>query len=293
AFGACAATLVITLAAGAAAVAGADLAAAAVAGGTLDPLLAPVPALLPLALAETLALLPPAAQHRDALRAAIARLDRRPPARRPVMTGQDIDLRDVDAGWPGVVEPVLRAVTLHIPRGTHVAVTGPSGAGKSTLLALLLGFLDPTSGTARVPASVAWCPQDPMLVATTVRENLRLADPAATDDQLADALRRAGLGHWAGRLDTHLAGGAASTSGGEAQRLALARALLADADVLLLDEPTAHLDAATAEAVLATIRAQRRTVVHVTHRQAEVAAADLVIELDAAGHLRAGTACAA
>jgi ATP-binding cassette, subfamily C, bacterial CydCD len=292
AFGAGAATLVITLATGAAAVAGTYLAAAAVAAGTLDPLLAPVPALLPLALAETLALLPPAAQHRDALRAALTRLDRTPPPRPRPETGAGIALRDVDVRWPGAAEPVLRGLTLDLPRGAHLAVTGPSGAGKSTLVALLLGFLTPERGTAHVPASVAWCPQDPMLVATTVRENLRLADPSATDDRLADALRRAALPHWADRLDTYLAGGAASTSGGEAQRLALARALLADADVLLLDEPTAHLDAATARAVLDTIRAENRTVVHVTHRPEEAAAADLVVELDAAGHLRAGT-CAA
>lgn len=205
----------------------------------------------------------------------------------------DIDLRGVDVGWPGDPEPVLRGVTLRIPAGTHVAVTGPSGAGKSTLLALLLGFLSPARGSATIPERVAWCPQEPMLVATTVRENLRLADPGAGDERLAEVLRQVGLGHWVARLDTHLAGGDVSVSGGEAQRLALARALLADADVLLLDEPTAHLDAATAAAVLDTLRAQRRTVVHVTHRAEETTAADLVVEIDAAGRLRAVTACAA
>ncbi|OLF07636.1 hypothetical protein BLA60_27390, partial [Actinophytocola xinjiangensis] len=236
----------------------------------------------------------PAGQHRQALRAALTRLDlpAPPPAAAPA-PGGDLDLRGVEVGWPGDDRPVLRDLTLHVPAGTHVAVTGPSGAGKSTLLALLLGFLTPARGTASVPARVAWCPQDPMLVDSTVRENLLLADPLAGDDRLVDALRRAGLGHWAGRLDTHLSGGDLSVSGGEAQRLALARALLADADVLLLDEPTAHLDAATAAAVLDTIRAQRRTVVHVTHRAEEAAVADLVVEVDVAGHLRAVAVCAA
>ncbi|WP_260194494.1 thiol reductant ABC exporter subunit CydD [Actinophytocola gossypii] len=284
ALGAGAATLVITLATGAAAVAGTILAAAAVADGTLDPLLAPVPALLPLAMAEVLALLPPAAQHRDALTAALARLDQKP-WRRPEITGSDLALRDVDARWPGAAEPVLRGVTLDIPRGTHVAVTGPSGAGKSTLLALLLGLLPAERGTVHAPASVAWCPQDPMLVATTVRENLRLADPHATDERLAHALRQAALPHWTSRLDTHLAGGAATTSGGEANRLALARALLADADVLLLDEPTAHLDGPTARTVLANLRATGRTIVHVTHRPEEAADADVVLDIDAAGRV--------
>jgi ATP-binding cassette subfamily C protein CydCD len=189
----------------------------------------------------------------------------------------------VDARWPGG-EPVLRGVTLDVPRGTHVAVVGPSGAGKSTLLALLLGFLPPERGTARLPERVAWCPQEPMLVSTTLRENLRVGDPNATDEQLADALRRAGLPGWS--LDTLLAGGAAATSGGEAQRIALARALLADADVLLLDEPTAHLDEPTARAVLRGLRDTDRTIVHITHRVEETADADVVLEIDTTGRVR-------
>ncbi|OLF10430.1 glutathione/cysteine ABC transporter permease/ATP-binding protein [Actinophytocola xanthii] len=289
AFGAGAATLLITLATGAATVAGTWLAADAVAGGTLDPLLAPIPALLPLALAEVLALLPPAAQHRDALRAALSRLLPRAetaPVPPPVETA-DIRLRAVDARWPGAAEPVLCDLTLDIPHGTHVAVVGPSGVGKSSLLALLLGFLPAEGGTAVLPNRVAWCPQDPMLVSTTVRENLRMADPTASDDRLRAALLRAGLPGWVDRLDTRLDGGAASASGGEAQRLALARALLADADVVLLDEPTAHLDDATAAAVLHTVRTALadRTVVHVTHRPDEAALADLVLRLDPAGRV--------
>ncbi|HEY0453908.1 thiol reductant ABC exporter subunit CydC, partial [Actinophytocola sp.] len=280
AFGAGAATLVITLATGAAAVAGTALAATAVAAGTLDPLLAPVCALLPLALAEVLALVPPAAQHHQALRAAVARIHREETAVRPEY-GDRVDLRDVDVRWPGAAEPALRGVTLDLPAGTHVAIVGPSGAGKSTLLALLLGFLEPERGTAKIPRAVAWCPQEPQLVSTTVRENLRLADPDATDAQLADALRRAGIGHWADRLDTRLAGGAATASGGEAQRLALARALLAapTAELVLLDEPTAHLDVATAREVIATIRDLPATVIHVTHRAEEAADADLIVEI--------------
>ncbi len=191
-----------------------------------------------------------------------------------------IELRGVDVRWPGA-EPVLRDVDLRVPPGTHVAVVGPSGAGKSTLLALLLGFLEPGRGTARIPQTVAWCPQEPQLVSTTVRENLRLGDPSATDAQLVAALRRAGLPDWAGRLETRLAGGAASTSGGEAQRLALARAFLAapTADVVLLDEPTAHLDGPTAQQVLRAVDELPGTVIHVTHRAEEAEKADLIVEV--------------
>jgi ATP-binding cassette subfamily C protein CydCD len=188
-------------------------------------------------------------------------------------------LRHVSVRWPGAAEPALRDLTLEIPPGAHVAVVGPSGAGKSTLLALLLGFLRPEHGTATVPATVSWCPQEPQLVSTTVRENLRVADPSASDERLAEVLGHAGLPDW--DLDTRLDAGGTGTSGGEAQRIALARALLADAELYLLDEPTAHLDEPTARKVLDRVREELRgrTVVHVTHRPEEAAHADLVVEL--------------
>jgi ATP-binding cassette subfamily C protein CydCD len=270
AFGAGAATGLITLATGLAAAYGAT---------TGNPVLA----LVPLALAEALALLPPALQHRDALRAAYARVQAIEPAEpyeRPAPS-RHVSLKGVDVRWPGATEPSLRGVNLDIPAGSHVAVLGPSGAGKSTLLALLLGFLPAEKGTAHVPEKVAWCPQEPQLVSTTIRENLRLGDPEASDERLAEGLTDAGLGHWAGRLDSVVG----MVSGGEADRLALARALVAarHADLVVLDEPTAHLDVTTAKAVLAGLSTSLagRTLVHVTHRPEEAAAADLVIRVDA------------
>jgi ATP-binding cassette subfamily C protein CydCD len=270
AFGAGAATGLVTLATGLAAAYGAT---------TGNPVLA----LVPLALAEALALLPPALQHRDALRAAYARVQAIEPVEpheRPAPS-RHVCLKGVDVRWPGATEPSLRGVNLDIPAGSHVAVLGPSGAGKSTLLALLLGFLPAEKGTAHVPEKVAWCPQEPQLVSTTIRENLRLGDPQASDERLAEALTEAGLGHWAGRLGS-LVG---MVSGGEADRLALARALVAarHADLVVLDEPTAHLDVTTAKAVLAGLSTSLagRTLVHVTHRPEEAAAADLVIRVDA------------
>jgi ATP-binding cassette, subfamily C, bacterial CydCD len=270
AFGAGAATGLITLATGLAAAFGAT---------TGNPVLA----LVPLALAEVLALLPPALQHRDTLNAAYARvqaIEPTAPLVRPT-PGTHVSLKGVDVRWPGAATPSLKNVNLDIPAGSHVAVLGPSGAGKSTLLALLLGFLPAEKGIASVPEKVAWCPQEPQLVSTTIRENLRLGDPHASDGKLAEALTEAGLGHWADRLDS-LVG---MVSGGEADRLALARALVVapHADLVVLDEPTAHLDVPTAKAVLAGLATKLagRTLVHVTHRPEEAAEADLVIRVDA------------
>jgi ATP-binding cassette subfamily C protein CydCD len=178
----------------------------------------------------------------------------------------------VDVRWPGAAEPTLRSVSLEVEPGTHLAVVGPSGAGKSTLLALMAGLLPAERGTVSLPKT-AWVPQEPNLVATTLRENLRIANPAATDAQLKEALTKAEIGTWASRLDDD----PTTASGGEAQRIALARALLADADLLLLDEPTAHLDEPTATRLLNSLRG--RTVVHVTHRPEEAARADAILEL--------------
>lgn len=274
AFGAGAADGLITLVTALAAVGAVWLAP-----GHLGPALVPVVALVPIALAEVLALLPPVAQHWDALRAARARLEfPAKPAPRPEY-GDTVALRG-DIAWPGG-PPVLRGLELDIPAGAHVAVVGPSGAGKSTLLAALLGFLPPEGGSATVPAEVAWAPQEPQLVSTTVAENLRLGDPHAGDDRLTEALHLACLPELS--LDTVLSSGGRGLSGGQAQRLALARALVAapNTRLVLLDEPTAHLDEPTARKLRDNLRAALagRTVVQVTHHPDEAAEADFVLEV--------------
>src|SRR5690606_11387988 len=290
AWGEGAAEAVVIVATGLAAVTGVVFAADAVGAGTLDPVLAPVPALVPLALAEALSLLPPAAQHWDALRRARTRLAAtldvesvpdRPEGAVELTPGGGVRLRAVDVRWPGGARPTLRDVDLDIPEGAYVAVVGPSGSGKSSLLATLLGFLRPERGCAVVPERVAWAPQEPQLVSTTVAENLRLADPHADLARLEWALRTAGI---AGLdVDTVLGDAGSGLSGGQAHRVALARAVLAaqDADLVLLDEPTAHLDESTARTVLANLREALagRTVVHVTHRPEEAADADLIVQV--------------
>ncbi|MCU1685541.1 MAG: fused ATPase and permease component of transport system [Amycolatopsis sp.] len=277
-----AAEALITLVCGAAAVLGTGLAADAVAAGRLDGVLVPLLALVPLALAEVLATLPPVAQHWDTLRAARVRLADFPASDvdARAQTSRSIDVTHADIAWPDR-EPVLWDVDLHIPHGTQVAVVGPSGAGKSTLIAALLGFLPPSRGEISVPAKVAWAPQEPQLVSTTVAENLRLAKSGATDEELRHALDLAALDDV--RLDTVLGSAGAGLSGGQAQRVALARALLAapEADFVLLDEPTAHLDELTARKLLANLRRELagHTVVQVTHHRDEAVDADLVLEV--------------
>jgi ATP-binding cassette subfamily C protein CydCD len=280
AWGAGLATGIATLALGLAALGSAWLAA-----GHVHAVLVVVLALVPLAMVETVDGLGPALRRLDPLRTAYARVTELDalPARQSTVDGE-LELSGVSVSWPGATAPALRNVRLHVPTGTELAVMGPSGAGKSTLLALLLGFLSPDQGTAVVPDTVAWCPPEPYLSATTIRENLRLGDPTADDDTLRAALRTVALDEWTDRLDTLLGPGGAGVSGGEAQRLALARVVLRapHADLILLDEPTAQLDEPTARRVLTGLRAafHGKTVVHVTHRPDDAQDATSVIHVE-------------
>ncbi|WP_260404393.1 thiol reductant ABC exporter subunit CydC [Actinoalloteichus hoggarensis] len=288
-----AAAAVVTTATGAALLVCLAAVADAVAAGALSGPWAAVVVLVALTAGEIVATVPPAWQQAAALRGAQGRLlpadervtgrPRADTALRPTPDTAEVRLIKVDARWPGAAEPALRDVTMELPPGARVAVLGPSGAGKSTLLALLLGFLPAEQGMISRPARVAWCPQDASLVSTSIRENLRLADPTADDERLRAALRSAGLDAFVDRLDTVVGGDGVALSGGEAGRLSFARTLLAarDADLVLLDEPTASLDAEAAARVRAAIRSELadHTVVHVTHHIEEAEDADLVLEV--------------
>lgn len=191
-------------------------------------------------------------------------------------------LCDASVAHPGRDGAALHDVSLRIARGERVAVVGSSGAGKSTLLGLVAGELAPRSGQVRaLPAT--WLTQRTELFQDSLRDNLRLADPQASDEQLWDALRGAGLEvdvrQLARGLDTPLGEGGLGLSGGQSRRLALARLLLRRADFWLLDEPTEALDAATAADVLARLKrhASGRTVLLATHLRREAELADRLL----------------
>jgi thiol reductant ABC exporter CydD subunit len=214
----------------------------------------------------------------------------------PSRTGICVD--ELTVRYPDRERPALDRVSLRVDPGEIVAVTGPSGAGKSTLLGVLLGFVTPTAGSVRIGDEelanldagawrqhISWLPQRPHLFATTLRENVCLGRPDATEEEVWTAVTAAGLREVVARrpegLDTAVGEGGVGISAGERQRVALARAFLRDAPLLLLDEPTANLDGATEDEVLMAIRRLMvgRTVVLVAHRPALVALADRIVDL--------------
>ncbi|MFC8789600.1 thiol reductant ABC exporter subunit CydD [Streptomyces cinereoruber] len=210
-----------------------------------------------------------------------------------------LELDAVTVRHAGRAEPSLDAVTLTVEPGETVALVGPSGAGKSTLLDVVLGFTAPEpGGSVRVGGEdlagldpeawrsrIAWVPQRPYLFAGTIAENVRLARPDASDEAIREALRDAGADGFVTELpdglDTLLGEDGAGLSAGQRQRLALARAFLADRPLLLLDEPTAALDGETEAGVVDAVRrlAAGRTVLLVVHRPALLAVADRVVGL--------------
>ncbi|MCG2799810.1 MAG: ATP-binding cassette domain-containing protein [Cellulomonas sp.] len=191
---------------------------------------------------------------------------------------------------------VLRVDRLDVPAGSRVALVGPTGAGKSTLALVLQGLLEPEEGQVLIDGEVSTGPQRRALVAAlaqrtylftgSVAQNLRLAAPRADDAELWDVLERARLADEVralpGGIEAQVGEGGLALSGGQAQRVSLARAFAKDAPVLVLDEPTADLDAATrhlVEVSLAELSAHR-TVVTVEHRLVGTLDADLVVVVE-------------
>jgi ATP-binding cassette subfamily C protein CydC len=265
----------VTAATGIAAAAVLAVAIPAVGAGRLDGVLLGLLALLTLASFEGVRALPLAAQHLAGTEAAAERLfavaDAEPPVHDParprplagpgVLRLEGARLRHDGGPW------LLDGADLELRPGRRVALVGPSGAGKTSLAHVLVRFRDLDGGRATLDGHdlreyaqddvrrvVALAGQEAHLFATTIRENVRLARPGATDDEIAAALRRAGAGEWLDSLpdglDTFVGDEGALVSGGQRQRVALARAFLSGAQILVLDEPTAHLDQETAAAVL-------------------------------------------
>ncbi|MGK5021619.1 amino acid ABC transporter ATP-binding/permease protein [Janthinobacterium sp. LB2P10] len=202
----------------------------------------------------------------------------------PAAAANGLRLERVSAAHAGSDVAILHDVSLHIAHGERVALIGPSGAGKSTLLAIAARELAPLSGIVSASRACLFT-QKTELFQDSLRDNLRLADPSASDAQLWAALQAAGLEGdvraLAGGLDTLLGEGGLGLSGGQARRLALARLCLHESTLWLLDEATEALDAAVAIDVLQRLRARSdgRTLLIATHLRREAALADRLLSL--------------
>lgn len=275
-------------------------------GQLLPPQLAML-ALFTLAAFEAVAPLPLAFQQLGRTTAAATRLraliERTPAVSEPTGTAPSPDglglvIEGLGFGYPGAARPVLDGVDLQVAEGERLAVIGASGSGKSTLLDLILGFRSADSGEIRIGGvPVGEMPGDQLrrlvtlvgqrsqLLDASIRANLLIANPQAPPTALEQACRTArihgfieslpeGYDTWVGETGVRL-------SGGQARRIAIARALLRDAPILLLDEPTEGLDAETAEALMDSLvkLMAGRTVILVTHRTAGLDRVDRVVKL--------------
>jgi thiol reductant ABC exporter CydC subunit len=294
------------------------LGVAATSGGTLGRVPLAVVTLTALAAFETVTVMPAAALQLGAARAAARRLaavwDAPSPVTEPAAPlalpagPVHLRLRDVRVRYTADGPLALDGLDLDLAPGRRVGLVGPVGAGKSTVAAVLLRFCEPSGGTVTMNGAglaayraddvrtvIGGCPQDSHIFAGTIRDNLRLARPGATDAELAAAAARARLLPWIRGLpqgwDTQVGAHGAAMSGGERQRLILARALLADPAVLILDEPTAHLDSdarAALTADLLSVTAGRTTLL-ITHDLAGLELLDEIVVLDGGRVVQRGT----
>ncbi|WP_343952888.1 amino acid ABC transporter ATP-binding/permease protein, partial [Nonomuraea longicatena] len=213
------------------------------------------------------------------------------------LTGQSVEVVDLVVRHEPGGRAAVDGVSFTLTRGKRVALVGPSGAGKSTVLAALMRLLEPESGNIRVNGVetrelesdqvrtlMTGLTQDPYIFQAPLRDNLRLAGPDADDERLQRAVRDARLDGWVAGVgwDAELGEDGRTVSGGQLQRLALARALLYDPPVLLLDEPAEALDEDTADALMADLLdvTHDRTTLLVTHRLTGLEQVDEILVME-------------
>ncbi|MFT4156310.1 MAG: thiol reductant ABC exporter subunit CydC [Microbacterium sp.] len=277
--------------------------------GVIDGPWLAVVVLLPMVVFEIFAVVPVVAASWRSVRASAQRIDDALPQDLPSALrtdeGADADfdqvpalrIRGASARWPDGASALVH-VDLDLAPGERVLVSGPSGAGKSSLAAVLVGFLrvdgeysldgiDATtlSGPA-LRRMVGLCEQSPQLFDEDIRQNLLFARDSATDAELLDVLARVGLAGWVrdrGGLDARVGERGALVSGGQAQRIALARALLRGFPLLVLDEPTAGVDPAASDALLRDLlrAAGSQSVLLISHVAPPEGTIDRVVRLEA------------
>ena len=215
---------------------------------------------------------------------------------------------DVTYTYPGSSRPALEGINANIPAGKTTAIIGPSGAGKSTLINLLLRFQDPGEGHITIDGNpihtipleawhsrISWVPQHPYLFNASLRENILLARPEASAEEMEIALEKTGLTAFVGTLpdglETMIGEQGARLSGGEAQRVALARAFLKNAPLLVLDEPTSHTDPELEAALRSSIQElmKGRTTVIIAHRLETIRSAEQIIVVSQGKITQCGT----
>ena len=208
----------------------------------------------------------------------------------------DIEFRDVTFHYPDGEENVLQNCSLKVPFGTHLAIVGETGAGKSTLVNLVCRFYEPTEGTLLIDgrdarersqlwlhSSIGYVLQTPHLFSGTVRENLLMGNPNATEEQIWDAIRTVSadevIAHLENGLDTDVGEGGDLLSTGEKQLISFARAVLADPKILILDEATASVDTMTEAKIQAAMESVTagRTSLMIAHRLSTVRNADVIL----------------
>jgi thiol reductant ABC exporter CydC subunit len=213
-----------------------------------------------------------------------------------------IGFEQVRARYPRRQHPALDGLEFCLDPGERVALVGPNGAGKTTIVNLMLRFLDPESGRVTIAEqdlrayaaqdirrAISVAGQDSHLFTASIKANVRLSRPDASDWEVEQALRRARMWSWVNRLpegiDTLVGEGGRELSGGQRQRIVLARALLTGAPVLVLDEPTAHLDPDTARELIRDVleAAEHRSVLLITHRDEGLELVDRVFTLHPSG----------